>query len=161
MTELWQRVCGLTILAHLVFNINSVNHAPYTNLSNSDSPSPTSGTSSIGSITIYTLFRHRDSITLQNSKHNDNTLQLRQTKYVKIFVNKHLYARGSSIKRTTKSMLMKSLQKCPRPQSHSTSQSLWFLMPRTRSCRFLSRTLSNEPFILFNAIDMLYVVVGC
>ena len=63
MTELWQRVCGLTILAHLVFNINSVNHAPYTNLSNSDSPSPTSGTSSIGSITIYTLFRHRDSIT--------------------------------------------------------------------------------------------------
>jgi len=75
MTELWQRVCGLTILAHLVFNINSVNHAPYTNLSNSDSPSPTSGTSSIGSITIYTLFRHRDSITLQNSKHKDTLRQ--------------------------------------------------------------------------------------
>lgn len=33
-----------------------------------------------------------------------------------------------------------------------TSFSLWFLMPRTKSCKFLSRTLSSVPFTLLNAI---------
>ena len=33
-----------------------------------------------------------------------------------------------------------------------TSVSLWFRMPRTRSCMFLSRTLSRVPFTFFNAI---------
>lgn len=40
-----------------------------------------------------------------------------------------------------------------------TSFSLWFLMPRTKSCKFLSRTLSSVPFTLLNAI--FYLVYVC
>lgn len=37
-----------------------------------------------------------------------------------------------------------------------TSFSLWFRIPRTRSCRFLSRTRSRVPFTFFKAIVCVY-----
>ena len=41
----------------------------------------------------------------------------------------------------------KSIKTCP------TSCSLWLRIPLTRSCKFLSRTLSSEPFTFLNAIS--------
>ena len=38
-----------------------------------------------------------------------------------------------------------------------TSLSLWFRIPRTKSCKFLSSTLSRVPLTFFRAIMSLYI----